>query len=169
MEEAAFVPQEKITKADVQETSVPPYEDKGVRYQGYSKTLKGGNYYTLNYQTPFSYTNKLASFSGTQFNSIGTPPKFQRLFIKSIQLNTSISAVDVNSYFRIVSSSGANVTTLFETALLRSETTNFYFEPALIVNNEFNQNITPSGCGYVISSGAATLNCSAINIQGWTE
>jgi hypothetical protein len=74
MTELAYKPFEKVKKSDVQEISIPPYEDKGIKYQGYSKTLKNGNTYQLNYQEPIDINTEGVSTAGGEDYFLYTRP-----------------------------------------------------------------------------------------------
>lgn len=172
--EVAYVPITQVKENQVNaptKIEEPQYPDKGVSYAGYSKTTLSGNQFILNPQTPWFYVLVRPSFIGIESHPLPYPEAGKKLYISSMQINTSISAVDVNSYIEILSEAPGvgNYTTLFKTALLRSETTNFYFSVPLVVSDSYNPNITPTGLTINISSGAATLNVTSINLQGWIE
>ena len=167
----AYVPNEKVTKKEAeQQITIPPYEDDGVKYQKNSKTLKGGNSYQTNPQTPFTCSYTTGQFTGTVVNYLGQPPLGKRLYIKSMQVNTSITAVDLNSTFRLYCNGTGVSRILFEHALLRSEMVNFNFDTPLLVDIGIPAGgVIGWGAAAYISSGAATINQCSYNIQGWVE
>ena len=163
----AYVPSDKgKNPPEIKDNQTQPYPEEGTTYGAYSKSkIKPKE---LNYQAPVNFVLVRPSFSGIEIHSFNEfPPDGKKLYIRSMQINTSISAVDVNSYIKFYSSPSGKI--VFETALLRSETTNLFFDVPLIFEESAKAGVSPSGFTVKISSGAATLNVTSINMQGWTE
>ena len=140
------------------------FPDSGIKYAGYAK-IRSGNGYKLLKQERFSDTYLAKNSIGVIGIVRGTPDIKHNLFITSMQVDTSITAVDVDSY---VSLADANKT-IFKQGLVRSETAQYNFDPPLKVENTYNSSITPSGLTFYYSSGLATMNTISINLQGFYE
>lgn len=172
--EVAYVPVSQVKENQVAaptKIDTPSYPDRGVAYAGYSKTPLSGNQFILNPQTPWTFTQFITSFVGVQVHTLGYPDKGKTLYIKSLQIGTSISAVDANSHITLFDYPKGGVTpkTLFKMGLLRSEHINFTFDVPLKVEGYYDSSSIPSGLTLYVSSGAATLNTVVINMQGWIE
>lgn len=134
-------------------------------YAGYSKTPLSNNQFRLNPQELKNITYELSALVGVTSNTMMYPSDGKTLFISSAQINTSITAADVNSYVEFVDKSNI----VWKTAIMRSETNNFNFNPPLMFKEQYDSSITPSGFVIIVSSGAATINKITINLQGWIE
>lgn len=153
------------------EIDKPDYPDIGVKYAGYSKTLISKNNYRLNPQTPWSYTQKTGTLAPgtTIINYLANPPEGKKLYITGLQMGCSVSAIDANTYFKIDSTTGTNVT-LFQIALLRSEWASYTFNPPLVVDLGVRPNVVVGeGVAVTIASAGVTINQCSYNLQGWIE
>lgn len=170
MAEKAYKPPTLSTVISTEESAtIPPYEDKGIKYQGYSKTKIGNNEYKLNPQTLYSTILEVTNLvAGTQNNTMHAPPEGQILYISYMDINTSISAVDPNSYVKLLNGRPTQKV-VWHTGLLRSETRSFNFDPPLVLDIAHEIGVVPSGFQIEVRSGAATINKMLINIRGWTE
>lgn len=144
--------------------SIPPYPDKAVKYAGYYKLPITNNDYQLKPQERFSYVLTRPAFVGIENHSIGVPLEGKTLFVSSIQLHTSISAVDANSYVELRDTTEVK----YRYSLIRSESQQITFNPPLEFKKPSTSS-TPSGFVIELSSGAATLNVTSVNIQGFIE
>jgi hypothetical protein len=128
--------------------TIPPYEDVGVRYQGFSKRLATGNTYAVTPQTPVfinGYVN-----NSTAVIPIYTVPPNKRLFISSIQIECSVG----NQNTVVGDSTGGMITAFFTTAQLN-------FNMPLPVAVEFKGTVT-------IQNGSTGFSTSNY-LTGWLE
>ena len=149
---------------------ISTYDDVGVSFKGFSKTKISEGNYKLNPQTRWTYYWKTGTFSTTTIsNDLETPPQGKSLFISSMQLSTSVTAIHEDDYvtlrdYPIVGDS----VIIWETGLLRSGKWQFTFNPPLRFDGPNFPGSTPSGTVLVVSC-ANTMNQMTVNMQGWTE
>lgn len=173
MADKAYTPLTKPNPEQIEEViaDIPSYEDAGVRYQTYSKTKIGQKEYKLNPQTTFSYSASTGALVGSAVhNTLQSPPQGKKLYITAIHWSASVAAQSTGSYLRIRDTNGVDNKLLFQVTILRSETATITFKPALIVNNYYDPNLTPSGVQIGVSAGGGgTINDLSYNVQGFVE
>lgn len=146
---------QSFTQSSSQKIGYPPYEDKGIRYQKYSKTEVSPNQYQLNVQdTRFNSGAFYAILAGT-YNLPRTeyPHTF---YVTEIMINydlgtfptviTIYDGVAANPRFRIVcSNDGSRTMTLTLNTPMR------FLEPNILIN--FDANLGALGFAHVFLRG----------------
>ena len=162
----SFIPDESLSKKEL--AIIPPYPDAGVDYAGYSKTQKGPAEFVLNPQTLYNDTVIQTALTGSSTSYMANPPEGKQLYIKSVQINCSVAAVDVNTYVQLIDSFNlTNQKILWQTQLLRSESVEVTFGvPLKVANSRFGG---VRGFMIKINAAATTINAISVNVQGWIE
>jgi len=133
------------------------YPEAGVSFQGYYKVPSGGGY-LIKKQYPINFRYDDTGLTGSiQLGFVDIPQEGRTFYLKSLQFNTSVSAVDTGSSIAVRDTSAI---TLFKHRLLRSETITIVFEVPLRISSSFS---------FLIECGAMTINAISINGQGWEE
>lgn len=149
-----------IPQANIVNSNYEQYPDVGVEYKGYAKIFIGNGYKLLK-QYPFSDSITDTNVTGTIYYSfLGNPPPVgQTLYVKSMQLNLSVSALDLGSHIRI-RDGGTSGNIVWQWLILRSDGLNFTFDVPLKWKESFVVELVPSGI---------TVNSITLAIQGWFE
>lgn len=144
----------------------PQYPDVGVAYAGYSKTPLSSNQFRLNPQTPWHLVLSGTALVGlTDYAIDGTPdlPADKDLYLTAIQLNTSIAAVDADTYVSIRYLVGVNSTEIWKTQLIRSESRGYLLgTPLKLPKNRTEIRVR-------LNASGTTINAFSICLQGWFE
>jgi hypothetical protein len=137
------------------------YPNQGVRFAGYAKVANAGSYKLLKQtilKTGVSDSNITTTQTIIDINVPIFGNKNKVLYIRSLQLNLSVSAISVGSYFAIYDEIGTKL--VWKWRPLRSEGNNFYFDTPLKLSNDLIVVLEPSGI---------TVNAFSYEIQGWFE